>query len=243
MLLVGAVLALLGASAMAAAAPVSVMPFGVEAILSGGPIPDKLPARKPAPVSFLLAERVQTSDGSHPPALQELEVELDRHFAVAVDGLPSCRPGLQYQGMAITEQCGRARVGGGRIDIEVAFPEQPLKQVEGRLQVFNGGTARGRTTFWLYVSFPAPINGSMFIPLNFRNHPNGRYELQGTLEMPKIANGAASLTYFGARFRKGIFSAACPGGKLQEHATNRFADGSVRNAALVRVCRAASSSG
>jgi hypothetical protein len=233
----GAAVATFFASAIAAASPIDLMPPTVETIVSGGPSPARLPARERAPVSFLLAERLQTSDGSHPPALRELEIELDRYFSLDVEGLPRCHPGLQSQRTTGLEQCEPAAVGAGTLAAEVAFPEQQPSEVEGELQVFNGGTARGTTTFWLYSYLSAPITGGFFMPLKFRRHRDGRYELRANLEIPKIANGAGSITYLGARFRKGIFSASCPGGKLQEQTRSTFVDGTVQSATLIRTCK------
>jgi len=221
--------------ATAAASPI-VPPPPVETILSGGPSPARLPAREPAPVSLLLAERVQTPDGSHPPALQRLEVELDRHFAIELKRLPSCHPGLQEQRMTLAEQCGPAQVGAGTLDVEVAFPEQPASEVEGELQVFNGGTVRGTTTFWLYTYLPRPITSGFLMRLRFRHHRDGRYGLQGTLDGSRIADGAGSITYLAARFRKGIFRASCPDGRLQEQARSFLATGAIQSAELIDNC-------
>lgn len=232
-----AVLAALVASAIAVAATVDVMPPTVETILSGGTRPARLPARERAPVSLRLAETVRTPDGSRPPALRSLEVELDRHFALDVDGLPRCHPGLQEQRMTVAERCKPAEVGAGTLAVEVAFPEQQPRQVEGALQVSNGGTVGGVTTFWLSAYLPAPVTGSIPMRLRLRRHPDGRYGLQGMLEGSRIANGAGSTTYLGARFRKGIFSASCPDGKLQEQTTSVFAAGAVQSSTLIRTCK------
>jgi hypothetical protein len=236
-----AMLAALVASAIAVASPVIQVTPTLETILSGGPSPTRLPARERAPVSLLLAERVQAPDGSHPPALRHLEVDLDRHFALDVEGLPRCHPGLQEQRKTVVEQCEPAEVGAGTLAVEVAFPEQQPREVEGTLQVFNGGIVRGVTTFWLYAYLPAPVGGSITMQLRFRRHADGRYGLQGVLDGPRIADGAGSITYLGARFRKGIFSASCPDGELQEQATSLFATGASQRATLIHTCKTAAS--
>jgi hypothetical protein len=44
--------------------------------------PRKLPRTKPQPVRVLVSSKYETGDGSHVPALEALELELDRHLAV-----------------------------------------------------------------------------------------------------------------------------------------------------------------
>lgn len=45
-----------------------------------------------------------------------------------------------------------------------------------------------------------------------------------------------SLTYLGLRFRKGLFSAACPKRRLQSRVTNTFADGTRLGGGLITTC-------
>lgn len=200
--------------------------------------PTRLPADEAKPVSLALAETVRNRRGSHPPALRGLRVDLDRHLGLSADGVPSCpRPlGGRQSRQDPFENCEEAKVGSGIVEVEVALPEQTPVRVSGQLSVYNGGFREGRTMFWLFVYFPAPITGGILMPLEVRRGGHGRYGWSGELEIPKIANGAGSITHLGVRFRKGIFSASCPRGSLQTHATALFADGSRLQIASTHTC-------
>lgn len=233
----GAALIVLLAST-AAASDSNLLPPPTEAVFRLGLTPGNLPARKAAPVSLVLAEKIANRDGSHPPALQELRVGLDRHLGLSVKGLPSCPQPLggRQSRRNPFEECEEAKVGSGIVKLDVAFPEEAPMQVSGRLSVYNGGVREGRTMFWLFVYLPAPVTGGVLMPLEIRRGGHGRYGWIGELEIPKIANGAGSVTYLGARFRNGVFSARCPEGMLQTPVGNRFADGTLLQSTVGRAC-------
>jgi hypothetical protein len=203
--------------------------------------PSELPARGSTPIRLSLLAKIKTQTGEPPPALQELQVELDRQLAVDVEGLPVCNPALAYQHRSSTRRrdpCRKAEVGSGGIGVKVAFPEQQPVKVEGSLSVYNGGAPRGHATFWLRAYLPAPITGTVVMQLKLHREVNGRYGWIGRVEVPEIANGSGSITHFEFPFDKGIFSATCPGGDLQTHSTSRFADGTLLGVTDVHACRA-----
>jgi hypothetical protein len=215
-----------------------------EALLRTTFNPARLPAYEAKPISVALTEAIRNPDGSHPPALQELDLDLDRHLGLSVKGLPRCGPLLQE---SPTRQepfarCDDAKVGAGNMKVEVAFPEQQPVQVSGRVSVYNRGVVNGRTGFLLHVYLSAPVTGSIVASLEVGRRVEGPYGWHGVLRVPKIANGAGSITYLGFRFRKGIFSASCPGKRLLTHGLNRFADGEVGTSTLIRTCKTAASS-
>jgi len=233
------VLAGLAASA-SAAATISLLPPSVETVFRGTVTPSKLPARGRAPVSLRLAEAIGKQDGSHPPALQELDVELDRHLGLSVEGLPRCGAPLQEHGprTGTVVKCEDAKVGAGTIEVEVAVSEQQPVRTSGQVYVYNGGVSKGRTRFWLYTFISAPVAGSILMPLDVRRDNNGVYGWKGVLTVPKIANGSGSVTSLSLNFSKGIFSAGCPTGKLQQRADSKFVDGTEAAVAAIQHCRA-----
>lgn len=215
------------------------LPLPTEAVFRATFTPTRLPARETKPISLALAETIENQDGSHPPALQELQLDLDRHLGLSVKGLPTCPrvPGGRQSREKPYERCEDAKVGSGVVEVEIAFPEQTPVRIRGKLSVYNGGFSKGRTMFWLFVYLPAPVTGGILMPLEIRRGGHGRYGWTGKLEIPKIANGAGSITYLGARLRKGIFSASCPNGRLLARASNRFADGVVGGSTLIHACK------
>jgi hypothetical protein len=214
-----------------------------EAVFRASVAPSRLPADEAAPASLLLTERIGKPDGSHPPAVQELQLDLDRHLGLSVKGLPRCGPLLQESPVreGVLKQCEDAKVGSGNVEVEVAFPEQQPVRIHGRVIVYNRGAWGGSTRFLLYTLLPAPVVGVISMQLAVRREKLEPYGWKGVLTIPKIANGAGAITYLGARFRKGIFSASCADRRLQTHASSRFSDGGVVASVFVQRCKTASS--
>jgi len=239
-----AVLFFVLAGAAFGAGPVSVPLPSVQTVFSARLTPDQLPARGRASVSLELTEAIGTPDGSHPPALHELGLELDRHWGLSVKGVPVCPGPLNESGprTGISAICEDSKIGSGSIEAEVAFPEQQPVRTGGQVVVYNGGVRGDRTKIWVYAYFSAPATGAILMPLQVRRDSNGIYGWTGTLSVPKIANGGGSITDLSLKFGKGIFSATCPTGKWQGRASAHFVDGSVGGGAFVQRCRTAPAS-
>ena len=60
---------------------------------NGGIFPSKLPRHESAPVSARLEGEIGTRDGSHPPALRTIDLDVDRTIEVDALGLPVCKAG------------------------------------------------------------------------------------------------------------------------------------------------------
>lgn len=197
--------------------------------------PSKL-AKKPQPVPLSLSGRVWTDDGSHIPALSELEMKLDRHLLLGVEDLPVCAGGTLNVRRQFLEGCEDAIVGRGSIEVEVAFPEQPLVSVKGTLTIYNRGRKPGGFDLGGWAYFPAPITGAIAIPVRVRRFDGGRYGWRARIEIPKLAGGSGSIARFSARLSKRIVSARCPDGKLQVGTTSVFTDGTTRFITLIHSC-------
>lgn len=202
----------------------------------GGIAPSKLPKRGKAPVTARLNGEVETRDGTHPPALQTLEIEIDRTIGVDAVGLPVCRE-RQLQArptVAARRTCGEAIVGQGKAEVEVAFPEQAPFRSTGPITLFNGGVEGGTTTVFLhaYVDVPAPT--AIVVKATITRIHRGRFGLRIAAQIPKIAGGAGSATMFdlevGRRFtykgeRKSFLVAGCPTGSWLTKGKAVFSDG------------------
>ena len=198
--------------------------------------PRRLPRSKPQPVRVSVANKYETLDGSHVLALEELELELDRHLVLDVTGVPVCRAGILNEQRWVPEDCGDAVVGKGTIEAEVAHPESPMFTVSGDLTIYNRGRKPGGADLVAYAYFPAPIAGAIFIPIKVRKNRGGRYGWKARAEIPKLDGGSGSITSYSMRFGKRIFSATCADGKLLAHAVSTFADGSSRSETAIRTC-------
>lgn len=202
----------------------------------GGISPSKLPKRGTAPVTARLSGKIETRDDSHPPALQSIEMDIDKTIGVDAVGLPTCRTGkIQSRTSAAARNaCGSAIVGSGRAEVEVAFPEQKPFRSTGPIVLFNGGV-KGRTTTLLlhaYVDVPAPT--AIITKATVTRIDRGRFGLRVAAQIPKIAGGAGSVTMFdlevGRRYtykgrKKSFLAAGCPTGTWWTQGEARFEDG------------------
>jgi hypothetical protein len=201
----------------------------------GGISPSKLPRRGKAPVTARLTGEIETRDGSHPPALRTLDLEIDKTIEVDAVGLPACQAKrIEARNTAAAKSaCPTAIVGSGSAEVEVAFPEQAPFSSAGPLVLFNGGVRGGTTTLLLhaYVDVPAPT--AIVTRATVTRIHRGRFGLEISARIPKIAGGAGSVTRFelkvGRRFtykgrRKSFLTAGCPTGTWVTRGNVLFAD-------------------
>jgi hypothetical protein len=201
----------------------------------GGISPTKLPRRGSAPVTARIEGEVTTRDGSHPPALQDLEADIDRTIAVDAVGLPTCKLSRlkATSSAAARKACGEAIVGSGTAEVEVAFPEQKPFRSTGPLLLFNGGVHGATTSVFLhaYVDVPAPT--AVIVLATVTRIHKGRFGLRLKAHIPVVAGGAGSATAFdieiGRRYaykgrKKSFLRASCPTGSWATKGSLEFGD-------------------
>jgi len=202
---------------------------------NGGISPTKLPKHGSAPATARIIGDIATRDGSHPPALQDLEAEIDRTIKVDAVGLPTCKENqLKATSSAVAKKvCGDALIGSGSTEVEVAFPEQAPFRATGPLLLFNGGVHGATTTVFLhaYVDVPAPT--AVIVRATVTRIHRGRFGLLLKAHVPKVAGGAGSATAFdlkiGRRYtykgrKKSFLSASCPTGSWTTQGNLSFSD-------------------
>ncbi|HTT94912.1 MAG TPA: hypothetical protein VMF55_09580 [Solirubrobacterales bacterium] len=213
----------------------------------GGIFPSTLPRHGNAPISARLEAEIGTTDGSHPPALRHIDLDIDRTIGIDAAGLPTCKLGRieATSGDAAKRACPEAIIGSGWAKVEVAFPEQAPFSSTGPVVLFNGGV-RGKTTTVLlhaYVDVPAPT--AIVVPARVVRVEKGRTGLEIVATIPPIAGGAGSVTAFrltvGRRFTSGgrsrsLLTAGCPSGHYRTDGEAEFADGTVLSVNHVFPC-------
>ena len=198
--------------------------------------PTKLPKKKLAPVHFRLDGTIGMSDGSDPPPLRELVLEIDRNAALDTQGLPVC--GLGKIKTATTSQalkaCRPALVGKGKTNVEVAYSEQPPLLPWSELLAFYGGVKDGKPTVYIHSYLVAPVSAPLVMTARVSKLPKGRLT-KLTVSIPPIAEGSGFVRKFqlelfrrfAYRHKKQSFlKARCLDGKLQVRATWSFSEGS-----------------
>jgi hypothetical protein len=221
------------------AKPVTVEAGNLKVTVNGEFKPSKLPKNKLAPIKLFASGKIETKDGTHPPALKQVILKTDKNGTINVKGLPVCKSGqLQSRTTGAAEQaCGKAKIGDGNTTVEVQFPEQKPINVQSKLLVFNGGFSGGTTTLYIHAYFSAPVSGAIVTTVKVKKKKEGRYGLNSVATIPKIAGGSGSVIDFNlAITKRGVLTAKCADGKLQAHATSIFADGTKAAATIIRTC-------
>jgi hypothetical protein len=212
----------------------------LEVQYNGGFSPKVLSRTKPTPITFNVAAKIASLDPDepHPPALREFVIEGDKHGALDVKGIPTCKAGeLQSRDSAAARAaCGPALIGSGKTDVEVKFPEQPAIIAHSELLAFNGGVKGGVTTILVHAFLTKPVVAAVVTTVKVKKIHKGRYGLESVAKVPKIAGGAGSPIFFTLTLNKGIIKATCTDGHLDAHGTATFSDGTKASGTVVRPC-------
>jgi len=213
--------------------------------------PTALPRERPAPITVDFEGRISTTDGTHPPALQQLRIELNGAGEIETRGLPRC-PTAALQSTSsdgALARCRQALVGKGTFVAQLPV-ERPLL-VGGRALVFNG-TVDGRPGMLIHIYVSDPVRLTLVIPIKI-THQQGRFGTVLTTTVPKLAGGSASIVQMklkiGRRFGvdgelRSYLSAACaapegfPGAVFPfARSSFSFSDGRAMHTALSRSCQ------
>jgi hypothetical protein len=216
--------------------------------------PHKLPRKTPAPIEVAIKGAVRTSDGSHPPPLQVLEVELNRNGRLYTKGLPSCSSSL-LQSTSSDEakaRCGRALVGHGSFSADIVLGTTKPVTSSGRILAFNGRRA-GKPALLFHFFGSDPVRFTLVVPLRIGHRRDGTFGTVLRARIPKLANGFGSITQInvslGRRWSyagkpRSYLSAAClapdgfGGGPFPfARARFRFQDHPEISATLIKSCR------
>jgi hypothetical protein len=215
--------------------------------------PHDLPRERLAPVTVSLDGSVGTVDGSRPPQLREITVEMNRAGKLFSAGLPVCRSSLLQQktSEAALDLCRSALVGHGTFAVNVDLPNAPLIPAKGKVLVFNSKIG-GKQGLVLHLYGSSPVRAAFVLPFKIEHRSQGEF---GTVFSTKIPTLASDLGYvteikltIGRRYRyagkpRSFISASCaapagfPGVSYQlAKTTFAFADGTNLISHLTRDC-------
>jgi hypothetical protein len=184
-------------------------------------------------VSLRLADSIWTDDGYHPSAATEVAFDIGRQFRFDMARVPTCRPTGDRIHPRDESPCDQGKLASGHIKVDVQFPEQgtPLR-IDAEATAYKTGPR----SIAIFSFLSAPVTAALLIPVKVTQAREGIYGLSATSSIPKIAAGSGSLVYLGLRFRKGLFSAACPKRRLQFGVTDTFADGTRLSSGSITTC-------
>lgn len=189
--------------------------------------PKKLPKHNLAPAALKLHAQIGTTDATHPSALRELTLDLDRNVAIDAKGLPVCDRGRRdVRGIDLRKRkiCRSSIIGRGSANFEIGFPERAPISAPSKLTVYNFGTRRGITTFYAAAQINVPLPQEINTRIEIHKIHQGRYGLRAVATVPVIAGGSGSLLALSFQLkrqfkyhnhRKSLVSAKCPDGRLK----------------------------
>jgi hypothetical protein len=213
--------------------------------------PTALPRDRPAPITVEVGGKISTTDGSQPPPLQQLRVELSSAGQIETRGLPTCAAALlqSTSSEAALERCRPAMIGTGTFEAQLQFSGAPIL-VDGRALVFNG-VVHGRPGMLIHIYIASPARVTLVIPLAI-TRPGGRFGTVLTTNVPTLAGGLGSITELklriGRRYnyrgvKRSYLNAACaapagfPGAVFPfARGTFTFSGGRIIHTVLTRNC-------
>jgi hypothetical protein len=219
----------------------------------GGINPAALPRAQRAPITVSVAGRVKTLSGERPPALREIEIELNRGGELNSNGLPVCRYGqlVAVSSARAMEACGDAVVGDGAYIGKSAFPEQATFPARGQILAFNG-VYRGREVILAHVYGASPVPITRIIVF-YIHRSSGTYGTVIKGSLPDAVNHYGYVEEIALRLhrnytyrgqQRSYLSAACdaPSGFTVAtfpfaRASMTFADDRTLSSTLTRSCR------
>jgi hypothetical protein len=187
--------------------------------------PRMLPRNEYVPVTASLFGSVKTGDGTHPSALRELLLDVDKDVKINAKGYPVCEGvgGRKIRGdpKELARACRSSILGNGSAHFEIAFPEQEPIVVASPITVFNGGEKGGEITLYIHAFITVPAPRTAVTTVTISRKGSG---LRSISKIPVTAGGSGSLLDFKFRMGKtyiykgkkvGYFEAKCPDGKFK----------------------------
>ena len=205
----------------ALATPSSIVRKGnLQVKVSGGVSPKRLPREGTAPVSVSVAGQISTVDGSPPPELRKLEIDLNRHGGLETKGLPLCDIGQIHPASTqrALQVCGRSLVGTGSFSVDVVLAGQEPYPTRGRLLLFNGAY-KGKHALLGQIYSAHPFATSFVIPFQISHERKGRYGIALTAKLPEALISWGRVTGLSMKLqrrysyggkRRSFASAGCP---------------------------------
>jgi hypothetical protein len=183
-------------------------------------LPYKLPRTSTAPIAVFVAGHIDSVNGSTPPQLQAMTIDVNRHGLLQSRGLPTCtlhqvQPASDQRALS---QCGDALVGSGKFYASVVFPDQRPYPTRGRLLIFNGRVG-GKPVVFAHIFTQNPFATSFVITFKIRHIHDGPYGTELSASLPGALGNwgfvdRIKLTlrrkYTDGGVQRSYFNAGCP---------------------------------
>jgi hypothetical protein len=220
----------------------------------GSIAPVKLPRKEMAPVGVQMGAKIKTTDGSKPPRLSEIILDINAHGLIDAKGLPLCALGKLTNASAQRAKnvCGAAEVGHGNVTSRVGLPGQGEFSTPGTLLAFNG-KYKGKQAIFAHVTSTGKLSLT-YVIIFVVNKTKGTYGTSLVAKVPEIASGNGYISAFDLSLKRryslrgqqrSYVSASCPlpsGVNIASfpfaRSTYVFEGGTEVSAVLKRECKA-----
>ena len=212
-------LALLGAAVANAETETEIV-GNVEMTTSAKLSPKKLPREGRAPVAVSLGWKVATTDGSTPPSLKNLRIEINRNGILDPTGLPIC-PYAKIQPASTQralQNCRSSLVGKGSFAAQVGIEGQESYVAKGKMVVFNSEKG-GKPVLFGQIYSAYPFANSFVIVFKVSREKKGEYGTVLDATLPATLRAWGNLTEINMRLsrkygyqgeKRSFLSANCP---------------------------------
>jgi hypothetical protein len=212
-----------GVVGLASAAKIKIQAGNLITTFGGDASPKAMPKNKYVPVKTHIFGKIATNDGTHPSALREVVVDIDKDVKINVKGLPACKAGqLEARDTkAAKKVCGNTVIGSGKSHVEIAFPEQNPILVNSPLTVFNGGEKGGKVKLLIHIFITVPVPAAVVTEVTIARKGSG---IHSVAKVPVVAGGSGSAVDFDFKIGRtytykgkkvGYGEARCPDGKFK----------------------------
>jgi hypothetical protein len=186
------VIALMGATIAQAQTEIrGTLQVNVDASIS----PHKLPRESRAPVAVSIGWHVSTTDGSQPPQLKKLKIEINRNGILDPTGLPVC-PYNKIQPASTSralKNCRSSLVGKGSFAAIVGIEGQESYVAKGKMVVFNSEKG-GKPVLFGQIYSAYPFANSFVITFKVNKPKKGNYGTSLTAVLPHTLLAWGNLT-------------------------------------------------
>lgn len=182
--------------------------------------PNKLPRDQLAPTSVSIGWNITSTDGSEPPKLKTIGIEINRNGILDATGLPICpydriQPASSARALS---NCRPSLVGKGSFSALVGLEGQERYAAQGQMLVFNG-VKNGKPVLFGHLYSDYPFANSFVIVFGISRSKKGAYGTTLSAELPANLRAWGNLTqvqmslarnYRYRGERRSFLSASCP---------------------------------
>jgi hypothetical protein len=182
--------------------------------------PKKLPREGRAPVAVSVGWKVATTDGTLPPQLKKLQIEINRNGILDPTGLPVC-PYDKIQPASTSralKNCRSSLVGKGSFAAIVGLEGQENYVAKGKMVVFNSEKG-GKPVLFGQIYSAYPFANSFVITFKVSKAKKGPYGTSLTAALPHTLLAWGNLTEIQMRLsrkygyegeKRSFLTANCP---------------------------------